>query len=111
MAITIDNDSAITAFKAELLKSLTAEQREKILSDAIGQILELKKERYGGNDFRTDAMRQAISSTLVDVVKDVLATPENQAKLRAAAEGAVNSLVQATADNLTAAVAKTIRGY
>ena len=112
MSITIDSDSALMAFKAELLKSLTTEQRDQLLSDAIGKILELKASGYGRtHSFKDDVMSSALSAVMRDTLVAILQEPEHKAKLEEAARKVVESVTEKIGQDLVAAVERTIRSY
>ena len=110
MSITIDGDSALIAFKAELLKSLTTEQREKILGEAIDKLLVLK-DRFGSHEFKNDIMSVSIARVMQETIIEVLKEPANKVKLEEAARKVIDKLMDKIGENLVAAVDKTLRGY
>lgn len=111
MSITIDNDSALTAFKAEILKSLSLEQREKILSDAVEHVLKLSKNSYGDRSFKGDVISSAITLVMRETVLALLKEPEAKAKLDAAARTVVQAVTDKLAETLVNQIDKAIRGY
>lgn len=111
MSITINDESALIAFKAEILKSLSPEQREQILSLAVEKVMALGKDRYQSVDYRNDLLNTAIAKVMGETIQSILQESEHKAKLDAAARQVIDKVMAAIGETLVEAVEKTIRGY
>lgn len=86
--------AAIEAMKAKVLETLSEEDRDKIISDAVSQIIATDRSGWPHHEpnLSKDAMRGAITRVLSQIYDDLIAEPENKKKLQDAAQKAFDKL-------------------
>lgn len=113
MAFTIDTEAVEAMVVKSLVDSISPEQREKVITDAIANLLEKKSgSRYGSStSIFEDAMNTAISQVarqlFVDEVKN---SPEVQARMKELVTPTVMAIAKDNFDGINEKIGEAIGG-
>lgn len=113
MTFSIDTEAVEAMVVKALVDSITPEQREKVITDAIGNLLEKKSgQRYGAQtSLFEDAMHTAIAQVARHIfVDEVKNNPEVQDQIKAMVTPTVMEIAHGNYDGLNEKIGEAIGG-
>jgi len=113
MAFSIDTEAVEAMVVKSLVESITPEQREKVITDAISELLEKKSgSRYGSNmSIFEEAMHSAISQVARQIfVEEVRNSPEIQSRMKELVTPTVIAIAKDNFDGINEKIGEAIGG-